>query len=959
MRRNAVGRKIIVHLFPPFKWDVLQPIRASHSRVVPRLMLSFDVRACARARTRAFHTQLPSVTICARKEASRRRRTKPPEHSTLGSRQPASPTQQHSAATFSALRSPSSESLVAAAERAVRETAQGLEQAELQAALELSRRDAEQASMHGSFVGPPESDEEIVSHSAHSLPNGRNEYLDALKPETAEYDASDEEDDCFVGPGPERGSITCQSSHDGEDAFEQTPSLKTKRRKQIENGKRESGRRKGEAEEHRSAARRGPNKSVRSGFDEEAELARAQAEAAEAARALESKRLAGWLSTCCVFILISLLFWQLGVFKYVFPDRCVVALEVYQVGLGYQKAGDCSSAEKKYRHALKMNPDLGDAYVALGICLYQDSKEYNGAERAWREAIRLNSRNHLAHYHLAVLLHDVKKDLHAAESAYRNAAVANPRHGPSHASLGKILHSVHHNYDAAELEYRRAINAMPDPDGPVNTGDPTFNETMAISHTKLADILFNIRKDYTGAKSACQAALRLNSESASAHFILANVLYQTERDFAGAEHHYRETVRLKPSNSDAHYDLGELLIEVKNDDKAAEAEFKEVIKLTPKDAGPHTSLGNLLFESRDDMKGAETEIRKSLKLDPNFALAHFSMGRIKEKQHAYDRAVKEYRKALQMNPKLYSAHFYIGLILHQQGNYTEAENEYRAGLKHDKNALWPRRNLAFLLQHERDNLDAAKQMYREIIQSFPHDPLTLRSYGLVLELTGDNQVEAQYRKAIEADPNDPFSHTYLGRFLRDRHEDLKAARKCFKTAKAFSAQDSLARKFVEKIKKKSAFDFSLCEHENLGVESEIAKRKHWLVRRDPERTVAASENKQPAAFSVKNDPKRNTADKGANGVAPNVDDKQCTCAAAAAAAAAATGAGDDVVVTAALHIGEVTTDKDDATKIHFTIDPTKPGETVFQLGNLGNNPLAAPAAQSKVPTPVQIALAQK
>jgi tetratricopeptide (TPR) repeat protein len=71
-------------------------------------------------------------------------------------------------------------------------------------------------------------------------------------------------------------------------------------------------------------------------------------------------------------------------------------------------------AEKEYREAIKINPNLAVAHYNLGVLL-KDLQRYDEAEKEYREAIRLNPNHAKAHVSLGLLYIEVGKKGKARE----------------------------------------------------------------------------------------------------------------------------------------------------------------------------------------------------------------------------------------------------------------------------------------------------------------------------------------------------------------------------------------------------------------------------------------------------------------------------------------------------------------------------------------------------------------
>jgi len=86
---------------------------------------------------------------------------------------------------------------------------------------------------------------------------------------------------------------------------------------------------------------------------------------------------------------------------------------MFNLGILLKKLKRYEEAEKEYREAIKINPNLAYAHNNLGILL-QNLKRYEEAEKEYREAIKINPNLAYAHNNLGILLKKLKRYEEAA-----------------------------------------------------------------------------------------------------------------------------------------------------------------------------------------------------------------------------------------------------------------------------------------------------------------------------------------------------------------------------------------------------------------------------------------------------------------------------------------------------------------------------------------------------------------
>ena len=225
----------------------------------------------------------------------------------------------------------------------------------------------------------------------------------------------------------------------------------------------------------------------------------------------------------------------------------------------YYYAGDFGNAEKEYKEAIKINPNLAEVHYNLGVLL-ERLKRHDEAEKEYREVIKINPNYMAAHYNLGNLLADLKR-YDEAEKEYRETIRINPYFVQAHYNLGNLLKALK-RYNEAEKEYRKAIIINPD--------------------------------------------------HAEAHDNLGNLLKDLER-YEEAEKEYREAIKINPNLAEAHNNLGNLLKDLKQRYDEAEREYREAIRINPNYAEAHANLG-ILFSKTKRLKEAEEELAKAHEL---------------------------------------------------------------------------------------------------------------------------------------------------------------------------------------------------------------------------------------------------------------------------------------------------------------------------------------------------------
>jgi len=152
-------------------------------------------------------------------------------------------------------------------------------------------------------------------------------------------------------------------------------------------------------------------------------------------------------------------------------ERCLRDVEArrdsptahFNLGLAYTQQGRMSSAEKAYRKALELDPDLVEAWVNLGGTLLL-KWDFEGCQEANREAIRRRDDLLLAHFNLGQACLYLK-DAAGVVDRNRKVIELDPNHAKGHYFLAVGLLATDRVAEAREeLSRAAALGHSPPPD---------------------------------------------------------------------------------------------------------------------------------------------------------------------------------------------------------------------------------------------------------------------------------------------------------------------------------------------------------------------------------------------------------------------------------------------------------------------------------------------------------------
>jgi len=139
------------------------------------------------------------------------------------------------------------------------------------------------------------------------------------------------------------------------------------------------------------------------------------------------------------------------------------------------------------------------------------------------------------------------------------------------------------------------------------------------------------------AKSAVEAALRLDSELPEAHAVLAFIKMAFEWDWEGAEREFRRAIDLDPGFATAYQWYGFYLVTMRRFDEALAA-MRRALQLDPLSPIINEDLGDVAYYARrfDD---AIEQFQRTLALFPNRQSTHIMMGLANLQLNRHDEAL--------------------------------------------------------------------------------------------------------------------------------------------------------------------------------------------------------------------------------------------------------------------------------------------------------------------------------
>jgi tetratricopeptide (TPR) repeat protein len=258
-----------------------------------------------------------------------------------------------------------------------------------------------------------------------------------------------------------------------------------------------------------------------------------------------------------------------------------------------QQNGQLDAAVREYRAVLRLQPELPEAYVNLGLAYYAQAK-FDDSAQALVRAGRLRPGMRGVSLWLGIDYVKLHRPVQGA-AFLREAIRQDPADKLAQSWLGTALWDAG-QMDAALLQLRKASAQFP--------GDP--------------DLLFALGEAY--AKAATQQTEQLLEESSGTALsdLIYGAIYAEERDWTKAEGHLRRAIERDPPSLDARLQLADVFLQQANL-SAAQEQLDQALALAPRSAAALARSGELLLLKQQQAEGL-ARIERAIGIDRYEAL---------------------------------------------------------------------------------------------------------------------------------------------------------------------------------------------------------------------------------------------------------------------------------------------------------------------------------------------------
>ena len=366
----------------------------------------------------------------------------------------------------------------------------------------------------------------------------------------------------------------------------------------------------------------------------------------------------------------------------------------YQLALALGNTGNVQRAEQELREAVRVEPRLTDAQLALAqIALAKDDRN---TLRQTGEQIITSLPSDSRGYILRAEAESRSNQTAAADADFRKATQVDPQSALGHSALAGWLFKIG-KLQEAQTHYERALESDPNQVAALNGLVAVFlkqNQNLKaeervrqqIAKAPRNDAFYALlgglqaaNKDLAGADASLQEALRLNSANLGAVLLLSNI-QRAEGSVDKALATAYESIAQNPKSA-ARYFLAASLEDSRGVWLKAEALYQQALQIEPNYAPAANNLayGMLQHQESSDIALSLAQIARQKMPDSSsaadtLAWAYYQKG-------LYGFAADLLQEALRNSPENPTYHYHIGMVYQKQQNTAAARKHLQRTLE--------------------------------------------------------------------------------------------------------------------------------------------------------------------------------------------------------------------------------------------------------------------------------------
>ena len=348
------------------------------------------------------------------------------------------------------------------------------------------------------------------------------------------------------------------------------------------------------------------------------------------------------------------------------PDN---ALAHYQQGLAFDQLGKTNQAEKEWRDAVRLRPEIVEAHRALaGVAIHRNDPAGLAQEADQIIALQPGAPDG---YLLRAVAEIDRKQYSTADDYIHRSLEKEPNNPAAYVQLGN-LRMAQNQYAEAQKAYQQGLDQDP-------------NSTDALGG------VLNVYLEQKQPERRIAAAKTQSArypKNAGFHIMLGQLLMERKKDLAGAEAEFKQATELDKKNSMAMLNLGAAQNERGATDQALQT-YLDGSKINPKEITFYLLAGGI-YDSRQDWDHAKQQYQKALEIQSDNPLASNNLAYVMLQQGGnVDLAFRMAQTARQKLPDNASVADTLGWAFYQKHVYTSAINLFKEAVKKEPaNALY-------------------------------------------------------------------------------------------------------------------------------------------------------------------------------------------------------------------------------------------------------------------------------
>ena len=385
----------------------------------------------------------------------------------------------------------------------------------------------------------------------------------------------------------------------------------------------------------------------------------------------------------------------------------------YQLGMANLAKGNINQAENEWREAVRLSPNLTEAWIALGGGATQ-RRDWTALQAIADQLKKTTSTADGYLFHATARIN--QGDAAGAEADLNELIRLRPQSPLGYNKLGQ-LRASQKRWDEAQNFYREALKRSPE----------FLEATQGI-----VDLDFRRGKVAEG--------LQFLGRQIDAHpnnpslYLLQGESYLRNKQLPEAEHSLSLCVKIDPQNAGAFALLGRVQQDMGKLSEAIE-NYQRAIAIAPKNAGLYTSLG-ASFEAQGNWKGAQTAYEQALAIQPGEPLTANNLAYLMlEHDGNVNVALTLAQTARRELPNVPNSADTLGWAYFRNGAYSMAVQQFEDAVKGAPSNATYHYHLGIAYQKLNDPKHARKELEKSISLD-PKSPSAEKASRVLGELSG-------------------------------------------------------------------------------------------------------------------------------------------------------------------------------------------------------------------------------